>query len=70
MYLLSKSWNEANQLHYFSNEIVEDPGSIANETSCPGKLFAKNYQKNSLVPSAVKFAERNTKAAIFLNESF
>ena len=41
MYLLSKLWNEENQLPYFPNEIVEDPRSIAAETSCPGKIFCQ-----------------------------
>ena len=38
---LSKLWNEAKQLQHFSNEIVEDPHSIATKTSCPGKSFCQ-----------------------------
>ena len=33
---------------------VEDSRLIASETWCPGTTISNNYQKNSLLPSAVK----------------
>ena len=51
--------------HFFQMKIVENSRSKPAETSCPGTTFSDNHQKNSLIPSAVKFVEWNTEAAIF-----
>ena len=40
---------------FFQMTIVEDSQSIASETSYPDKT-SNHYQKNSLLPSALKFA--------------
>ena len=40
-----------------NGKFVEDARSIASETSCPGTIFSDNYQKDLLLPSAVKFVE-------------
>ena len=36
---------------FFQKKVVRDSRLIASENSFPGKLFADNYQKNSLSPS-------------------
>ena len=53
--------------HFFQTKIVENSRSKPAETSCPGTTFSDNHQKNSVIPSAVKFVEWNTEAAIFSN---
>ena len=52
----------------FLLKIVEDSRAKLSKTSCPGTTFSDKHQKNSLLPSAVKFVEWNTEAAIFSNE--
>ena len=49
-------------------KIVEDSRSIPSESSWPGTTISDIHQKNSLFPSAVKFIEWNTEAAIWSNE--
>ena len=52
----------------FQMQIVEDSRSIPSESPWPGTTIPDIYQKNSLLPSAVKFIEWNTDAAIWSNE--
>ena len=53
---------------FFKMKNIEDSRSIPSETSWPGTTTSDNHKKNSLLPSAVKFIEWNTEAAIFSNE--
>ena len=53
---------------FFQTKVVGDSRSIATENYVPVKRLPDNYQKNCLLPSAVKFVDRNIEAAIVSNE--